>query len=328
MRGETRKRGTALISALLVVTVMSAVAVEMLGDMRAGIERSGNVGERDRAYWYAMGARDYADSLLVRAMDEPETAMRPDAPWLSGPAHFPIEGGMITARLRDAQTCFNLNSLVAETEPGHFETRPEAVERFDALLVMAGIPPGGASRIAAQAADWIDSDSRPGAGGVEDGTLARADTPYLAANTLIVETEEMRALPSMTPEIFAAISNLVCALPQAGDMPLNVNTLQLEQAVQLAALFPGRLSRLDAEAILLRRPSGGYARIEDFWADPVIAALEPEAEDLARVTLVSRWFETEIAVALGSARYTLEARVEADQAGTLNHHGQRFGALS
>lgn len=328
MRGETRKRGTALISALLIVTVMSAVAVEVLGDMRAGIERSGNVGARDRAYWYAIGARDYADSLLARAMENPDTAMRPDAAWFSGPAHFPIEGGMISARLIDAQTCFNLNSLVHETAPGQYESRPEAVDRFDHLLVMAGIPPNAASRIAAETADWIDSDSNPGPGGVEDNTLARADTPYLAANTLMVEAEEMRVLPSMTPENFSAISGLVCALPQAGDMPLNVNTLQLNQAVQLAALFPGRLSRLDAEAVLLRRPSGGYARVEDFWADPALAALEPEADDLARVTLVSRWFEVEIAVELGSSRYTLEALAEADEAGTVTRHGQRFGALS
>lgn len=328
MSADRRKRGTALISTLLIVTVMSAVAVELMGDMRTGIRRSANAGERDQAYWHALGARDYAEALLARAMRDPEAAMRPDAPWLGNAQVFPIDGGRIEARLRDGQTCFNINSLVTEDEPGVFTADPGIREQFEQVLQSAGLPPAIAARIPAEASDWIDSDTRPGPGGAEDAAYAGATPPYRPANALMIEIEEMRALRSMTPAIHTVIARHVCALPEARALPVNVNTLQVRDAGQLAARFPGRLSRLDAESVLLRRPSAGYASESDVWADPVMASLEPDADDLAQVTLVSSWFEISVRVISGDAEFHLDSVVSVSEGGRLTRHGQRFGSLS
>tara|TARA_R110002072_G_scaffold67609_2_gene165701 strand:- start:1424 stop:2410 length:987 start_codon:yes stop_codon:yes gene_type:complete len=328
MTSSNRKRGTALISALLIVTVMSAVAVELLGDMRFAIARSGNLSTRDQAYWYALGARDYAENLLGRVMQPPDAALRPDAPWLHGPRQFPIEGGMIEARLRDGHTCFNINSLVTETEPGRYTTNPDAVAQLDTLLTMVGLPPVTASLLSAEAADWIDSDTRPGPGGAEDFAYAGLDIPYRPANTLMVEVEEVRALRSMTPDLYTVAAPHLCALPVAGSVPININTLVPGDAVQLAARFSAHLSRADAEAILLRRPSGGYAAEADFWADQAFAGRELDAGDFAQITRRSTWFDIRVRVEMEDARFHLDAGFEVGRGGVVTRHGQRFGSLS
>ena len=80
MRRWSSKRGTALISALAVVAAMSAVAVELTGDLRVSIRRGANLDARDTAYWYALGARGYAEALIARHQEDDTRAFRPDAP--------------------------------------------------------------------------------------------------------------------------------------------------------------------------------------------------------------------------------------------------------
>src|SRR3546814_8177362 len=71
-------------------------------------------------------------------------------------------GGEGRAKLSDANNCFNLNSLVAETVPGRFSQRSGAMRQFGELMTLLGIEPGEAQAIAGAAADWIDSDSNEG----------------------------------------------------------------------------------------------------------------------------------------------------------------------
>lgn len=323
MRAFGSRRGTALISALAVVAAMSAVAVELTGDLRVSIARSGNMAARDTAYWYAQGARDYAEALIERHLSEDDRAFRPDAPWLTGPIAFPVQGGTLETRLRDAHNCFNLNALV---QPQDAEAERHAGERFRGLLTALGLPTSEAERIAAQAADWIDADASPRAGGAEDSLYMSAAPPYRAANTAMAEVEEMRALAAMTPDMFALIAPHVCVLPDHAILPLNLNTLRLEDAVQLAGLFEGRLSLSQAETVLLRRPSGGYSDISGFWNDPVIAALGAPGSELTRVATTSSWFEVRVDVILADGRFSLEQTVEASPR-SVRRISQRFGSL-
>lgn len=325
MTGAASKRGTALISALAVVAAMSAVAVELTGDLRVSIHRGANMASRNTAYWYAEGARDYAEALISRHLTESDRAFRPDAPWLTGPISFPVDGGMLHTRVRDAHNCFNLNALV----PGQGadgDAARHAGARYRSLLTAIGIPAGMAERIAAETADWIDADTVPRNGGAEDGRYASAMPPYRAANAPMVEVDEMRALASMTPDLYAAIAPHVCVLPDPVLLPLNINTLRLQDAPQLTGLFEGRLTPGEAEAVLMRRPSVGYPDAAAFWNDPSIAALAATAGDLSRVTTTSNWFEVRVDVDLAEGGFTLSETVEASPR-SIRRISQRFGSL-
>lgn len=332
-REETRERGAALVAALMLVALMAAVSVQLLDLSRFAVFRTANASDRAEAYWSAMGAREFAEGVIVQSMAE--DAMRSDLAWLTQPQIFPTERGLITGRIRDGANCLNINALAeaGETEPGEGEAAggPDAAQAravYDALMDALGAPPGAAQRLKAAMIDWIDADTRPEPGGAEDDVYQRFDPPYRAANQRFVEREELLALPEMTPDFYALLRPWLCVRPLGVQPALNVNTLRLDQAVLLSAAFQGRLSVADAEAVLFRRPPRGYDAMEEFWADPLIARMEIEAPERPGVAVTSRWFEMEMRVEIGAAQFELSQLAELGDNGVIIRHAQRFGAAS
>ena len=322
--GET---GTALISALFLVAVMAAVAITLLDDMRFAIRRAANMQERDQAYWYAAGARDFAEAQLARALSQPRLALRPDAAWLNGRQRFPIDQGELVGEIRDGNNCFNLNSLVEADARGRLTVAADQLDRFEALMLAVGLPVSEALALAAQTADWIDSDDRPVAGGAEDSSYALSDPAYRAPNGLIVEREELLALQAMTPELFTLLEPHVCVRPLAEPVPLNLNTLRLDQAVQLVALFEGRMGLSQAETILLSRPTSGFGSAQEFWALETVRAFEPDPALTEHVGVETGYFEIEIDVLYAGARFELQETVAARPGAVPQRLSQRYGSF-
>lgn len=328
MKHRSDKRGTALITALMITAVMSTVAVGLSQSLFFAIGRSGHIADRDQAYWYAVGARDFAESALLRSLPPSGEPMRPTDAWAQGARRFEIENGALTGEVRDANNCFNLNALVTQAGRGGYTGDETAAEAFIALMQALNIPAGEAQAIAAQATDWIDTDTRPEARGAEDMQYAQRPVPHRAANTLFTEAGEMLALPAMNPAYFTLLAPLVCAHPVTEQIPLNPNTLRPDQAALLAAALDNRLSLSDAALLISRRPTTGYADLEAVWQEPLLAGLElaPEARPL--FTLTSRYFEIHVDVLQGETRYRLRESVELDSTGRLTRHSQRFGVFS
>lgn len=313
-----REEGTALIAALLIVALMSAVAVELVDATRFALFRTASVQARDDAYWHALGARDYAESALTRSVEAEPEIMRPTAPWAQGPRVFPVDGGALRGQVRDANNCINLNALADD---------PEASPRFAALMESLEIDPTRAQAIRAQAIDWIDADSRPEPGGAEDETYTRLDPPRRAANQPFVEIEELLGLPDMTRAAFRTLRPFVCALPVQSQPPLNVNTLTEDQAVLLDAHFKGALGVRQAEDVLYRRPSSGWETVEQFWADETIARLEVRTEMEGDIALQSEWFMLDVQVELEDGGFQLDSLVALEPSGRTRRIHQRFGAV-
>ena len=325
------ERGAALVAALMLVALMAAVSVQLVDLSRFAVFRTANAADRAEAYWSALGARAFAEGIVLETARE--DVLRSDLPWLSEAQVFPVERGVITGRVRDGNNCLNLNALAEAGGEADDDARGLGdVERaramYDALMRAIGAPPGAASRLKAQIIDWIDADARPEPGGAEDETYQRFDPPYRAANQRFTELEELLALPEMTPQFYAALAPWLCVRPSGVQPALNVNTLRLDQAPLLSAVFEGRLSAPDAEAVLFRRPPRGYDALEDFWADPLIARMEIEGPERQGIAVTSRWFEMSVDVELGGARFVLSQLVELTDGGALTRHGQRFGPAS
>lgn len=322
------KRGTALITALMITAVMATVATGLSQSLFFAIGRSGHIADRDQAYWYAVGARDFAESVLLRSLPPPDQPMRPSDAWVQGPRRFEIENGALTGEVRDANNCFNLNALVTQAGNGGYAASESDAEAFIALMQALNIPAGDAQAIAAQATDWIDSDTRPEARGAEDVQYAQRPVPHRAANTLFTEAAEMLVLPAMNPAYFAVLSPLVCAHPAAAQIPLNPNTLRPDQAALLAAALDNNLSLSDAALLISRRPTTGYADIEAVWQEPLLADLDISPEDRPLFTLNSRYFEIRVDVLQGETHYRLHESVEVDSTSRLTRHSQRFGVFA
>ncbi|WP_291841905.1 type II secretion system minor pseudopilin GspK [Maricaulis sp.] len=322
---SSRQSGASLVSALLLVAVMASMAMMLAGELRVAMRRSVNMEGRDQAYWYAVGAREYAGGLIATAMREPARALRPDADWLRSAREFPIERGALSGRISDGNNCFNLNALVVADGQGGLIADPVQRRRFEHLMSALGVPGAEAGRIAAEASDWIDSDNRPLAGGGEDAVYADRSTPYRTGNTLMAEREEILALASMTPAIYQRLAPHVCARPVAAPLPLNINTLTTDDWPLLFAVLDGELGRVAVEGLLLGRPATGFASAAEFWTLETVAALAPDVTLRETVGIETRYFDVAVNVRHDGQSYRLDAVYEWRGGTTLHRLTQRYG---
>src|SRR5690606_28884822 len=196
-----RQSGVALLTVLLLVAVMAVLVMGMLDDIRFGLRRASNAQAMAQAQWYAQGAEALAmariDQLSRRTGGRP---VLPDA--LDGqPLVFPIEHGLLSARLSDAGTCFNLNSVVEGT--GELWQRREAGSaQFAALLRALDVPRQQADGLVDALVDWIDSSQSPGPAGAEDMMYLARDPAYRSSGALLAEVTELRAIAGFDDAVY------------------------------------------------------------------------------------------------------------------------------
>ncbi len=309
MLPNDRERGAALLTVLLLVSVIAVLAATALEKLRLSTRLAGNAAATEQARGWAQSAEVMAtvkvDTLLRQSPDR--TALV--GGWYDRPFPLPIAGGTATARVTDGGNCFNLNGLVTEQGPGVYVANAAEQAGFARLMRLVGVPGQNADQIAAAATDWIDSDQVAQANGAEDGGYGAGQTPYRTANTLMADPSELRALLGMTPALYAQVRPWVCTLPIARPVTIDVNTLAPEQAALVAALAPGTVSVEQARAALLARPATGFANPGAFWAVPGLAGANGEAQ--GRTAVKSGWFALRIDVALGGEQLEEHALVDA-----------------
>lgn len=296
------EHGAALLTVLLLVAVMAVISAAALERLTLATRLSANAAAMDqaRAYTGSVGllvARRLND--LVEAQPGRTTLQ---GGWLGNPQPLPVPAGTASVTLHDGGNCFNLNSLVAGQNEENLKQRPVAITQFATLMQLLGVRPGQAESIAIAAADWIDSDSVPAQGGAEDETYMQHDPAYRAANRMMTDPTELRAVAGVTPAIYNLLRPWICALPVTDLSPLNINTLLPEQAPLFAMLMPGKLSVDMARSLLAQRPENGYGSTVAFWAAPALRGLTPPAQVSQQVGLTTRWFSAETSVDLGGTR--------------------------
>ena len=305
---KASERGAALLSVLLLVAVMAVLAAASLEKLKLATRLAGNGAAIDQARAYALAGESVAlyriGDLIQR--DSEKTTL--EGGWEGRELPLPIDGGIATVRLRDGGNCFNLNSLVVGDDARGFIPRPQGTAQFERLMTLLGIPPSDARSVALAASDWIDSDSFPQPGGVEDAAYARFDPPYRTANVLMVDRSELRAVAGVTPRLYARIAPFLCALPVPDLSLLNVNTLAPGEAVLLASVVPG-LDIAGAERIIADRSRQGFFPSERFTQHPVLVAAGGASP--AQTGFETRWFELRLLIELGGAELEENALIDA-----------------
>ena len=304
------ERGAALLTVLMLVAVIGVIAAASLERLKLQTHLSGNMAAIDQARHYAYAGEAIA-SLRINDLNSADQTMTVAGDWLDRPRPFPIDNGTATATVRDGGNCFNLNSLVSQSEQGERVIRPVAVRQFEALMTLLGIQPRVAGQISQAATDWIDSDTTPQTGGAEDETYLRAPSPYRAANALMADVSELKSVAGVDAETYARLRPWLSALPVAELSPVNINTLRRDQAPLVAMLLPDELNLAFAQRMIDERPPTGYSAVENFWAKPAIRGISPPLEVMAQTGIKTRWFALEMQVQLGGAELTEIALIDA-----------------
>jgi general secretion pathway protein K len=309
--GAKDEHGAALLTVLLLVAVMAVIAATALDRLTLATRIAGSAATVDQGRAYSFAAEQIALRRVADLVARDPARLTLAGDWLGREFVLPLPGGQGTARLTDANNCFNLNSLVAETAPGKLSRRATAVGQFAELMALLGIDRGEAQGIAGAAADWIDSDSNDGPLGAEDGVYRSMPSSYLPANRKMANVSELRAVRGVTPKIYARLKPWICVLPVAEPVKLNVNTLAPAQAPLIAMLMPGEISLADARAALAARPAGGYGSSMRFWTARSLERLDPPGGVDEQAGVTSRWLALTTHVTMGDGDLTAESLIDA-----------------
>lgn len=300
---KAQEQGVALLSVLLLVAVMSVMAVTVLDEIRFGVRRAANAEAVGQARWYALGAEALARSR-IRSLLNADAKL---TGWSGQTASFPVDDGLIQARLSDGGNCFNVNSVV-EGVPEALRVRPAGVRQFMALGVALGLPERQAETLAAALVDWLDADPLRESGGAEDESYP----DYRTAGTLIAEVSELRAIRGFQPDIYARLRPYLCALPNPELAPINVNTLTEAQAPLVAMLADGPMPLATARRAIASRPAAGWTTgdfiaLPAFSETPLVGAIENQIKDQPT------YFRLETEVTYGDAEVIGSALLAADK---------------
>ena len=287
--------GAALIVALLVFALCTALVVAMESEFNRFYQRGANILLAEQAYAYLRGAEELATLALLADYDaEDRDNPRDDLleTWAQTPPPYALdEGGWMAGCLRDLQGRFNLNALAARVErqgdEGGSETdKPRftpAQAQFIRLLQALGEPQLSeqeARLITEAVTDWLDADLEPAFDGAEDDYYFGQTPGYRTANRAMASVSELRAVAGVTPELYRALEPWVTVWPEQ-PATLNIHTagsMVLRSINVDDDLSP--LSVADGEALQAqqRPPGPGFVDMDDFFASAVLAGKQEQME--------------------------------------------------
>ncbi|MGY0581309.1 MAG: type II secretion system minor pseudopilin GspK [Paraglaciecola chathamensis] len=284
-----QQRGVALIIVLLIVALVSVLATQMGSRLQLQVKRASNIKDNNQAYWYAMGAEQYAQKSIKFLLENSDGVINLNQQW-SEPFVYPLEGGGIQAQLLDMQSCFNINSLQggdqSSTGAGTRSGPSERQLAFKRLMtnINPDISTYDIDTFSDSLVDWLDADSNMLPQGAEDSEYESRQFPYLAANNLMAHKSELRLVNGASIEWLADVLDQVCVIPSDDQLKINVNTIDEESIAVLAALTG--LDESGAQDIISNRPDDGYQTKDEFLAVNTISALNmpSEREDWFDVT--------------------------------------------
>ncbi len=261
----------ALVIVLGLVALIGAWAATAAYEDLIALRRAENVQDWMRARQASLSAFALARRVLkedARASSRDDL----DEDWAMDTPPFPIDDGVVSGRIEDADGRFNLNDLVDDAG----RARPAQLAIARRLFAAVGLD---ASLVDALA-DWMDADDAPsGAGGAEDA--AYYDRPWRVKNARLDDWAELALVRGFDTDALARLRPVAAVFPPpAGALSgVNVNTAPVEV---LMALFPD-MSEADAQAVIDARP---------FDAPSAATSGQPWAAsgDASRLSVVSRIF--------------------------------------
>ncbi|MBF0417165.1 MAG: type II secretion system minor pseudopilin GspK [Magnetococcales bacterium] len=283
-------RGAALLTALLIVAVATALATTLLSAQHLEIRASGNLLDRDQGMQFALGGEAWAMGILNRDAAESQYDHLNEI-WAATPPPVPVTGGTASGRIFDLNGRFNLNNLLLDGKQS-----PNDWARFERLLKVVGIEP----RVAFAVMDWIDPDNLvSGPGGAEEETYIGRKPPHRSANRFFISTSELRLVAGFNDEAVNRLLPFVTALPERTE--LNVNTAPVELLMTLVE----NMTRTDAQLLDdKRRQESGYKSVGAFLEVPFFKGKTVLSGGW---TVQSRYFLVESDVKLGRSRTFLSS---------------------
>ncbi|MGC4097143.1 MAG: type II secretion system minor pseudopilin GspK [Nitrospira sp.] len=216
------ERGVALLLALLVLTILTALILEFDAEARREYRAAAAFRDEYKASMLTRAAVQAARAVLQQdLLRERMTGQKYDGPtdiWAMPIKDYVIGDGFLTAQIQDETGKLNLNDL-ASTTGGDIEQKKKIL-RARRLFELLRVNPNLVDALI----DWMDQDEVPQPAGAESLYYQSLRPPYRAANSPLPGLGDLRLIKGFTPEIIERISAYVTVFPQEGGVPININT--------------------------------------------------------------------------------------------------------
>lgn len=299
--------GAALITVLLLVATMSAVAVTLTYLLTNTLQRSIALGAQAQMRVYVAAAEDIAETRLTDIMAQFEGRLQASMPGLIAPIDVAMPEGRLQIYVRDYSNCFDVNQLYSPPSENQLvvaasvssndndtnvdgQTASTPRDDLISILQASEFDPSLAQELASAIIDWMDSDLSSGPGGAEDSYYSSLIPPYRTSGLPLEFDSELFAIRGFDLANRMRLETVLCVIPTHAELEhrkININTIRIDQAARLAPIFSDELAIDELQNIIASRPVGGWLDLIDFFASSSVSALNPELirrDELATVS--------------------------------------------
>jgi general secretion pathway protein K len=307
LKGPRRQRGIALLTAIVLVSLATILAVSIAFGTALTARRSASTFTVEQGLEVGRFAEAVAAELLAddaRKSTGPSAEDTPRDTWAQNyPATEVAPDVTLEAQLLDDSGKFNLNSLVdAQGQPDK-----ASIAIFERLLEAVDVD----KRLAQYVVDWIDPEQTT-SGGAEDDTYTRLQPGYRTPDGWITSVSELMALPELGREKYLQLLPYVTALPPssrtinvcfAGDRLLDaVEGALTGSAVQTNTRSPQAL-------VQGRAGTGCFPSIAALTTNTTLVGADKTAM-IAKLSTQSTYFRLQTRVSIGTTRFALYSLLE------------------
>jgi general secretion pathway protein K len=268
------QKGSALISALLLILVIASVTTAWISQTHFHIRFQHQVNENSQARMLLEAAKIWTVQVLKQKtfnQTDPVIAKLP-------PKSIPLPPNwQIQAQLSDAQAKINLNTMTEQSL------------RLSFYLVMKEVlkdePHVNLDDIYYATVSWIDPNIFKSRFQRYQNEYAKAKPPYQAGGQPMQTLEEFYSVYGVTPKIYQKLKPYITVIPES--VPINLNTCD-EKIIK--SLRPG-LKDSQVKRILFARGNRGFRTINELFA-----VLEEFKIPVQNVTTKSQYFWLEVSV--------------------------------
>lgn len=289
MTNCNQQKGIALITVLMILAIMVTIAATITGRLTLSLKRTEGLSFSQKVYWYGQASADLGRMILDQDFSDSEVVSL-DQIWATPDMIFPLENGNLAGQISDQRGCFNINAVGLQ-DKGNSPAAP--VIQFQALLESIGVSDYKAEMIAESTRDWIDeNDESDASQGAEDSFYQGRAVPHLAANNLMVDISELRAVQGMGQKIYEKVIPYLCAVPSQEQL-INVNTVLQDQPEILYAMFKDdfNLPVSDFIELLEDRPVSGWSSVNNFFSHNIFSNITPSAVFKKQFEVTSDFFK-------------------------------------
>ena len=287
-----KSRGVALIVVLLMVSIITALTIQLNRDTRSEVTGAANISDGVRLRYIAESGFFVGEALLLadRTPFDALTEMWANTEMIALQSEAYFDNGSFRLVIQDEGGKIAVNTLVS----GSAYNTP--VRDF-LLRLLTGpsfrLDQRKAEELVDAIKDWIDPDDEVTGAGAEGAYYAGLQRPYTAKNAPIDCIEELLMIKGVTRELFYGTGEspgLAQCLSAYGDARININTaprpVLRALTVEMTDEDVGQLEKYRREAQNNLADAAWYRKIPRATPIPIPTELIKVKSEIFRITAV------------------------------------------